>query len=119
MGSTPTPAFVVPRIGRIYTGSVGPPPEAPFGPPGRGRGAIGGMAARTSGRGWRPWACAAALVLAGGGLWHAWSTRRGGELSRARAAYERGDWGEAATLAAAHLKRDGGDPEALRLMARA
>src|SRR5215470_7708428 len=40
-------------------------------------------------------------------------------LARGRAAYERGDWKQAASLARERLKVAGDDPDGLRLLARA
>jgi tetratricopeptide (TPR) repeat protein len=60
-----------------------------------------------------------AVVLAGLGLRLAWVGRLADPLREAWAAYGRGNWESAASLARARLKTKGDDADALRLAARA
>jgi tetratricopeptide (TPR) repeat protein len=64
-------------------------------------------------------AIGALALLGAGALAWAWPRLFAGPRERARAAYERRDWPEAASLAREALKARPGDREAIRLLARA
>jgi hypothetical protein len=66
------------------------------------------------------WGVAALVALAGiGVLLGRWTSPASDVVARARGAYDKGDWGQAATLARRQLQRNGNDSEALRILARA
>ena len=73
--------------------------------------------ARRSGKGRWPLRCA--VILALGGLGWGWFRLKPSAVGEAVAAYGRGDWVAAATLAQKRLQNANDDPEALRILARA
>ncbi len=74
-------------------------------------------APRRRGKRWWPLVCA--IVLGFGGLGWGWVRIKSNWISDAAHAYDRGDWLTASTLAQKRLQNAEGDPQALRMLARA